>query len=243
MEQDTIAKTLREKLEIVSEALRRSEARALAGHLALETLHEIRNPLEALNYFNYLIREDADNPFKVRHWTDMAEEQMWTMNKIASQTLSYARTSSSPRFVDLVAIAHAAVRIHQRKMDLRKLRLVRDLPEELLAEVHAGEILQVLSNLIVNALEALPSDGTLSLRLSKRSGKARLLVADNGPGIPKEHHQRIFESHYSTKGDLGTGLGLALTRRIVERHGGNTRLKSCTKPGQSGSVFQVSLPL
>ena len=240
---DPIVAELQAKLEVVTEALRLSEERSMPGHLALELMHEIRNPLEALGHFNYLTREDADDPTKVRVWADMAEEQMRTLNRIASQTLSFARVSTTLRTIDLVLVAEAAIRIHQRKMDNRKIHLVRDLPQELSATAHAGELLQVLSNLLVNALDALSPDGIVTLRLSKRFGKARLLIADNGCGISETLKEKVFEPYFTTKKDLGTGLGLALTRKIVARHGGSIRMRSRTGPGKSGTAFQISLPL
>jgi signal transduction histidine kinase len=99
------------------------------------------------------------------------------------------------------------------------------------------------SNLLVNALDALSPDGVVTLRLSKRFGKARLLVADNGCGISDALKEKVFEPFFTTKKDLGTGLGLALTRKIVARHGGSIWVRSRTGPGQSGTAFQISLPI
>lgn len=241
--EDPIVAELQAKLEVVTEALRLSEERSVSGHLALELMHEIRNPLEALGHFNYLTCEDADDPAKVRSWADMAEEQMRTLNRIASQTLSFARSSTTARSIDLVLVAEAAIRIHQRKMDTRKIHLVRNLPRELSATAHAGELLQVVSNLLVNALDALSPDGIITVRLSKRFGKARLIVADNGCGIAESLKDKVFEPYFTTKEELGTGLGLALTKTIMARHGGTIRMRSRTGAGKTGTVFQISLPI
>lgn len=120
---------------------------------------------------------------------------------------------------------------------------MKHLPEELTAEVNPGQILQVTSNLIVNALDALPPHGTLFLRLTKRHGGVHLVIADNGHGIPKQHTANIFQPFFSTKGEQGTGLGLTISKNIVESHRGTIRVGTSALPGKSGTLFRVSLPL
>ncbi len=233
METTTIGE-LQSKLATATEALQRSEERATAG--------EIRNPLEALGHIAYLAAEEADNPDEVRRYMRLAEEQLETLNHIARYTLSLARTSVEAKPVDLVAVAEAALRIHQRKIEAKKIHLVRRIPEQLPATVHAGEILQVLSNLLMNALDALPEEGSLYLRLHRSGGKIRVTIADNGSGIPSECLPRIFEPFFTTKGEQGTGLGLSLSRNIIERHRGRIGVRSRTKLGKSGTAFLVSIP-
>lgn len=220
----------------------RAGERLAAGQLALELMHEIRNPLEALSHLTYLAREEADDVEKVRHYMSLAEEHIYTLNQLASQTLGFARSSSSPRPSDLVQLAEAALRIHQRAIDSKKIHLVKYLPENLIAEVHTGQLLQVLSNLIVNAVDALPEDGSLSLRLHKHSGRINLLIADNGHGIAVEHRDKLFEPFFTTKEENGNGLGLALSKKIVERHNGKIGLRSSVVPGKSGTTFRICLP-
>ena len=218
------------------------DERALAGQLALEIMHEIRNPLEALGYLNYLALVEADDPAQVRKFLRLAQEQIDVIGKIATQTLSFARVSHATEPIDLVDLAEAALRIHQRTVEARSIHLVRDLPTGLLAKAHAGRMLQVISNLVVNALDALPENGTLSLRLRRRNGYVHLLVADNGHGIATEHLDRLFERFFSTKEVAGNGLGLCLSKRIVEEHGGKIVLRTSVRPGRSGTIFKVSIP-
>lgn len=120
---------------------------------------------------------------------------------------------------------------------------MKDLPESLTAQVHSGEILQLVSNLIANALDALPVDGTLCIRLRRRRSEAHFVVADNGHGIPKSIFAHIFEPFFTTKDEVGTGLGLALSKRIVEGHRGRIRVRSSLRPGKSGTIFKISLPV
>jgi signal transduction histidine kinase len=218
------------------------DERGAAGQLALELMHEIRNPLEALGHLVYLVRHDTGNPELISKYMDLAQEQVSTLNQIASQTLGFARLSASRKPIDLVDLAEAALRIHQRTIEAKKIHLVKRSPPDLEAPVHSGQILQVVSNLIVNALDALPERGTLSIRLRKRESSFDIVVADNGTGVAEEHVDRIFEPFYSTKEDQGNGLGLALAKRIVEDHGGTLRMRTSVQPQRNGTAFRISLP-
>jgi signal transduction histidine kinase len=140
-------------------------------------------------------------------------------------------------------LAEAGLRIHQKKIADKRVRLVKRLAGEVMAEVHRGELLQVISNLIVNALDALPTEGTLHVRLRKSEDKVHFLIADNGHGIPAENIESIFQAFFTTKEEKGTGLGLALSKKIVERHGGKIRVRSSTREGRQGTAFKISLPI
>jgi signal transduction histidine kinase len=220
----------------------KAEERATAELLALELMHEIGNPLEALNNLIYLGLEKAANPEAVRTYLRLAQEQIATLNEISANVLGFTRSSRLPRSTCLVAVAEAALRIHQKKIEAKKVHLVKDLPESLIAEVHSGEILQVVSNLIANALDALPLGGTLWLRLRKRGDQIHFVVADNGHGIPKTLVGQVFQPFFTTKEDRGTGLGLSISKKVVGRHGGKIRLWSSVRPGRSGTVFKITLP-
>jgi signal transduction histidine kinase len=233
---------LQTKLAVAAEALRKSEERATSGQLALEVMHEIRNPLEALGYLIHLTQQDAEDPERVRHHMLVAEEQIAVLNDIAGGTLRLARASPTPRPVDLSVLAEAALRMHQRAIESKGVCLVKDLRGELVAEVCTGEMLQVISNLMVNALDATPEKGTVCLRLRKCGGKVRIVVADNGHGIPREIIGQIFTPFFTTKEGRGTGLGLSLSKKIIDRHNGTIRLRSSVRPGRSGTAFQISLP-
>ena len=233
---------LEAKLDVVSGALRKAEERATVGQLALEVLHEIRNPLEALGHLIYLANEDADDAGKIREYMRLAEEQMSQLRHVASQTLGFTRTHPSTKPIDLVALSEAALRIHGRAIRTKKIRLVKRLPEQLVAPVFRGEMLQAISNLLMNAIDALPESGTLHLRLVKCRGEVRLTVADNGHGIPEGHLHAIFEPFFTTKGEDGTGLGLALTKKIIDHHDGKIRVRSSVHPARCGTAFKICLP-
>ena len=231
-----------QRLAVATEALRKSEERGVVGRLALEVMHEVKNPLEALGHLTYLTLEEADRPEMVRKYMLLAKEQMSNLGHIAKYTLGFAQQSEKPRPVDLVTLAEAALRIHQRTIQEKRIHLVKHLQSDAVTEGYRGEMLQVVSNLIVNALDALPDDGVLHLRLRKRKTHVELVIADNGHGISPEHNDGIFQPFFTTKADGGTGLGLALSKRIIERHHGKICVRSSVRPGKSGTAFKISLP-
>lgn len=234
---------LEEKLRRVMAALETAEERSAAGQFALEVMHEIRNPLETLGNLVFLASESAAELPAVQRYLQMAEEQLCTLRFIAQQALGFARTADRPKAVDLVAIAEAALRIHQGRIKSQQIQLVKRLPETLIAEVHTGQMLQVVSNLIGNALEALPQSGQIHLRLKKNGSRIQLLVSDNGQGIKPHQLPNIFQPYFTTKTGTGTGLGLALSKRIVDHHGGTMKVRSSVTPGRTGTSFRVCLPL
>ena len=231
-----------EILAAAADAVRRAEERAVAGQLALEMMHEIKGPLEALGHLTYLAHAEAHDAEKVRKYMNLAEEQMSQLRNVASETLGFARTSQVPREVDAFTLAEAALRIHQRAIDAKGIRLTKHLPKDVTAEVHPGEMLQVLSNLIINAVDALPFEGRLFLRIRRTKAGVHFIIADNGHGISPELMSRIFQPFVTTKIDRGNGLGLALSKRIVEKHRGTIKIRSSVRPGRNGTTFRISLP-
>jgi signal transduction histidine kinase len=241
VEQSSVIADLQSKLAEVSETLRHAEERATSGLLALELMHEIRNPLEAIGNLIYLAMEESGDHEAVCAYLRRVEEQLGIVNDIANQTLGFARITTSPQAVRLVTLAEAALRIHQRAVKAKKIRVVKEFPQEVIAQVYITEMLQVFSNLVVNSLDALPRDGTLRMRLSQHNHETHIVVADNGHGIPAEDMDRIFIPFFTTK-KAGNGLGLPLSKKIVEHNNGKISLRSSVRPGKSGTIFKISLP-
>ena len=233
---------LQERLRATVEALRLAEERAAAGLLALELMHEIRNPLEALGHLVYLTSQEAEDIEKVRKYAQLSEEQVALLADIVSRTLGLARSAPGLKRMDMMGLAEAALRIHQRKIIEKNVHLVKDLPHGAYAQVFTSEMLQVISNLVVNALDAMPQSGKLYLRLRKRAGSIHIVIADNGHGIPQEHVKNIFDPFFTTKGEGGTGLGLSLSWNIIHRHKGTMRVRSSVRPGRSGTTFCIRIP-
>jgi signal transduction histidine kinase len=231
-----------EKLASAIEALRRCEEQSMAGLFALEVMHEIRNPLDALGSLVYLAA-DAQSLTLVHEYMRAAKEQIISLHQVAGQSLTLARNAQTATSVDMAGLAEAALRVHHRRITSMQIQLVRDMRDGAVLTVRTGEILQVISNLIGNALDALPQRGTLSIRVRKRFDRIRLVVADNGHGISPDNLGRLFQPFFTTKNDQGNGLGLALSRKIVERHGGSIRVRSSIHPGKAGTTFMVDIPI
>ena len=224
------------------EVLRKNDELALAGRLALELMHEINNPLDALGNLAYLALEGAGDVPHIQAYLQQIEEQVSILKQIVSQTLGLARSSTLCKKEKLRHLAEAAVRIHRQTIVSKQIHLVPEVPEDLAAEIRSGEILQVLSNMIGNALDALAEGGSLRLRVRKDSSAVHILIADNGHGIPSEYADRIFEPFFTTKQDKGTGLGLHISKKIIEGHQGKIQMRSSVKEGKSGTTFRLSLP-
>ena len=231
------------KLHELEQALQEWQALALAGQFAAATMHEINGPLEAISNLNYLVRTNSEDGEQVRNYSSQLDEQLIVLTAISHQTLSFYHSKETVEPVEIAPLAEAALRIHGNKIAAKEIRLLKKLPGDVTVESYPGAMLQVFSNLIGNAVEALPAKGTLQIRARSMDGEAHILFADNGHGIPDAIRPRIFEPFFSTKKAQGTGLGLAITKAIVERHRGKIRSRTSTRSGRSGTAFRISLPL
>jgi len=226
------------------EAVRRSEKLATAGRLAATIAHEINNPLEAVLNLLYLARHD---PRQGERYLAMAEQEVGRVAQLARQTLGFVRESSSAVSMDPARIMDEIVQLYSHKLESRKIQVIRRYRGKFQISGYSGEVKQLLANLLVNAVDAMEEGGCLQVRVSEtRQWSERpgvmLTVADNGRGIPRENRRRLFEPFYTTKPDAGTGLGLWVSRGIVQKHGGSIRVRSRTDGPHRGTVFSVFLP-
>jgi signal transduction histidine kinase len=232
------------RLEI---ALRRSEKLAMAGRLAASVMHEINNPSQAIADLVYLLGKESENPAMVRARAGQIEEQLVRIQYIARQTLSFFRDTPQVQSKDLVPLAETALRYHSGLLQEKRIRIRKQLPEMFIASIYPGDFLQLVSNLVRNAAEALPPGGVLCIRLraSRVNGRAggRLTIADDGPGIPPAIRARMFEAFQSSKAEAGNGLGLWICKTIVEKHGGQIQWRSATEGAAHGTAFSVLIPL
>jgi signal transduction histidine kinase len=224
-------------------ALRRSEKLAMAGRLAASVMHEINNPSQAIGDLVYLIAKDADRPELVRARAALIEEQLVRIQYIARQTLSFFRDAPRTQTKDLVPLIDTALRYHAALLDEKQITVRKEMPDMLVGSVYPGDFLQLVSNLVRNAAEALPMGGMLCVRLRAFGRKARLTVADNGRGISAAIQARLFEAFQSDKADAGNGLGLWICKTIVQKHGGRIDWRSSTEPDTHGTTFSMLFPL
>jgi len=227
------------------EAVRRSEKLATAGRLAASIAHEINNPLEAIINLLYLARHDSAN---AHQYLTMAEEEVGRIARLAQQTLGFVRDTSSAGWMDPAIIMDEVLQLYSRKLESRRIKVKRRYRNSGQISGYSGEVRQLLANLLVNAVDAMAEGGSLQVRVAGgrqwpegREG-IRITVADNGGGIPRESLRRIFEPFYTTKKDAGTGLGLWVSRGIVQKHGGSIRVRSRAEGPATGTVVTVFMP-
>jgi PAS domain S-box-containing protein len=228
-----------------AEAIRRSEKLATAGRLAASIAHEINNPLEAVVNLLYLARHDSSH---AGEYLTLAEQEVGRVAQLAQQTLGFVRDASSPDSMDPAAIMDEILQLYSRKLEGRQIHVTRRYRGICQISGYSGELRQLLANLLVNAVDAMADGGSLQVRVatgrdwsSGRDG-VRITVADNGSGIPRDNLRQIFEPFYTTKKDTGTGLGLWVSRGIVQKHGGSIRVRSRTDGRATGTVFSIFLP-
>src|SRR3984957_11537771 len=232
-----------ERMLRLETALRRSEKLAMAGRLAASVMHEINNPSQAIGDLVYLIAKDADRPDLVRARAALIEEQLIRIQYIARQTLSFFRDAPRSQTKDLVPLVETALRYQSTLLAEKRIRVRKELPDILIASVYPGDFLQLVSNLIRNAAEALPAGGALRVRLRASGANVRLTVADSGRGIPLTIRARLFEAFQTDKAEAGNGLGLWICKTIVDKHGGQIQWRSSTEGKTQGTVFSVLIPL
>ena len=225
-------------------SLRQSEKLAATGRLAATIAHEINNPLEAVTNIIYLCKTDATVPPDVQRLLQTADEELARVAQIAQQTLGFYRDTTRPGEIDLSAMLHGIVELFSRKLEFKRLACRTHIQPGLRLYGLQGEVRQVFSNLFVNAIEA--SENTeLTIRACGRIFKGRpgisCLIADRGTGVQPAVRERLFSPFITSKHSLGTGLGLWVTRGIVEKHGGTILYRTRTEP-PSGTIFRVFLP-
>ena len=228
-------------------ALHTSERLASVGRMAATIAHEINNPLEAVTNFVYLARHDPGLPQNVRHYLNCADQELSRVAHIAQQTLGFYRDSSCPALLVVSEVVDDVLSIYERKFRYKKLRIERRIESGLTICSLEGELKQVLSNLLMNAIQASRDGGKIIVHArasrhhkSGRSG-ARITIADNGSGISRKDREKIFSPFFTTKKDLGTGLGLWITRELLEKTGGHIRFRSRNSE-PSGTVMSIYIP-
>ncbi|MCC6567842.1 MAG: response regulator [Anaerolineales bacterium] len=243
MENARLYADLREYVRRVEEsqqALLRAEKMAAAGRLTASIAHEVNNPLQSVqNCLHLAGREDLPAE-KRKEYFDLARAELDRLMKTMQRMLDFYRPGASRvEEVDILELLNHVINLTSQQLGQRNIRIVTDLPESLpLIYVVSGQIQQIFFNLILNALDAMPTGGELKISARSKNRGIELVFADNGPGIPEPQRNNIFEPFFSTK-DGGTGLGLTVSYNIVTAHGGTLDLVDRKEPG---ACFRLFLP-
>lgn len=230
------------------EALIQSEKLAVVGRLAASIAHEINNPLESVTNLLYLAR-NSDELTEVREYLDSAERELRRVAAITSQTLRFHKQSTSPQEITAEQLYDGVLSIYHGRTTHSQVAIEQRLRAGKAVRCFEGEIRQVISNLISNALEAMGQNGgRLCLRSRQGTDWATgeqglvLTIADTGSGISPAARAKLFRPFFTTKGITGTGLGLWVSKEIVDRHRGSLHVRSRQQPGGHGTVFTLFLP-
>jgi len=228
------------RVEDSQRALLQAEKMAAAGRLTASIAHEINNPLQSVQNCLHLAGRDDLPDEKRKEYFDLANTELERLMVTVRRMLDFYRPgAASTGPVDTLDLLQHVLGLTDQQLRQRGIIVALDVPASL-PEVQAvsGQVQQVFINLILNAYDAMPEGGTLSIRARTDRSNVEFLFEDSGPGIPQELRTSIFEPFMSTKAG-GTGLGLTVSYNIVSAHGGTLDLV----PGQgSGACFRLTLP-
>ncbi len=239
------AVTQQKKMEM---ALHTSEKLASVGRLAATVAHEINNPLEAVTNFIYLAKLDPALPENVKGYLTHADNELGRVAHLVQQTLGFYRDNSAAARLAIVDVIQDVLITYERKIKHKELHIEKKIEPGLEIATLLGELRQILSNLVANAIDASKDGGKIVIgaRASRHfhTGRPgiRITIADTGVGMSREQKKKLFMPFFTTKKEVGTGLGLWITKDLLEKKGGHIRFRSSDQ-GKSGTVISIFLPL
>ena len=230
------------------EALRKAERLAAMGRVAGIIAHEINNPLEAIINAFYLLRDHPSLDEQARRFAQLGEEELLRVAHIVRQTLGFYRESQHPTAVSIPEILDNVLELQARHLQLNSVLVEKLYETDATVFGFPVELKQVFLNLIANAVQAMPNGGRIRLRVrvevdprTQVRGIA-VVVADTGAGIDPQHAKHLFEPFFSTKSVKGTGLGLWISKGIVQKYEGSIHFRSVRSSGGCATCFRVFLP-
>ncbi|MGE0407200.1 MAG: ATP-binding protein [Candidatus Korobacteraceae bacterium] len=230
------------------EALRKSERMAAIGQFAGTMAHEINNPLEAITNIFYLLRDHPSLDAEAREYARLADEELLRIGRITRQTLSFYRESQRPTSLALSQVLDDVLGLQASRVRMNGISVQKDYATAGEIDGFPGELRQVFLNITANAIQAMPEGGQLRIRLcesaDRRTGRAgiRVSISDTGAGIQPESAKHLFEPFFTTKSTKGTGLGLWISKGIIEKYEGSIRFRSLNAYGRYTTCFSIFLP-
>jgi PAS domain S-box-containing protein len=230
------------------DALRRTERLAAMGRVAGIIAHEINNPLESITNTFYLLRDHPSLDEEARYYAQLGEKELLRVSHITRQTLGFYRESKDPVEVSLSELLDDILELQSRRFEFSKIVIDRRYKSTGIIQGFPVELKQVFLNLIGNAVQAMPQGGRLRLRVieigsrEERNDGICISITDTGSGIKPEHAKHLFEPFFTTKSIKGTGLGLWISKGIIQKYGGNIRFRSLQHSLGNTTCFQVFFP-
>jgi PAS domain S-box-containing protein len=229
-------------------SLRTTEKLAAVGRLAATIAHEINNPLEAVTNLMYLATHEPDLPARLKSYLRSADRELRRVSHIARQTLGFYRDNSRSQQFGVAKAVDDVLTIYENRLRLKTLQVEKRIERGLTACTPEGEFKQILSNLIANAIDASKERGRILIRaraahhLQFGHQGIRVTMADEGAGISSEDKRKLFTPFFTTKSEVGTGLGLWVTRDLIGKRGGSIRFRSRNQI-KSGTTMSFFMPL
>ena len=231
----------RKRLE---QSLLQAEKIAATGRMAATIAHEINNPLEAVMNLLFLLRPKIVDAEGIKYLA-AAENELVRVSHIAKQSLGYYREHASASLASLADLTEHALLIYEPRCTAAGIAIERSILPSRKVVLRRGEMMQVISNLIVNAIYAMPAGGTLSVSVRDNESPQEgvvLTISDNGVGIPEQDLPKVFDAFFTTRATVGTGIGLFVAKQFVEGHGGQITIESHIEPETRGTSVRVFLP-
>ena len=231
------------------EALRETERLAAMGRVAGIIAHEINNPLAAITNIFYLLRNHPSLDDDAQRYAALAEQELQRVSHITRQTLSFYRESKQPVWVDVQGLLDDVTELQQRSLQKKRISLQKKYSTPGLVHGFPVELRQIFLNLIGNAIQAMPEGGTLRLHVREATdwttGRRGTVVSivDTGMGIRPQDAKHIFQPFFSTKSTKGTGLGLWISKGIVQKYEGRISFRSYKGSGGWMTCFRVFIPV
>jgi PAS domain S-box-containing protein len=230
----------------VEQLLIQSEKLAATGRMAAAIAHEINNPLESLINVIFLARQHSAPDSRVTQLLLTAEQELERVSHIARQTLGYYKDTGAPTSVHIHELIQNVLTVYNSKMMSAGIAVDSRFNDLQKISVSKGEMLQVFSNVVANAIDSMKQGGVLTVTtrnvLSTPQDGIETIICDTGIGIEQENLSRVFEPFFTTKGILGTGIGLWVAKQLVSRRGGQISIASSASSENSGTTVTILIP-
>jgi PAS domain S-box-containing protein len=226
---------------LAQDSARKSEKLAAAGRLAATIAHEINNPLEAVTNLLFLART-AESFEEAKQYMSSADQELARVAHITRQTLGFVRATVAASETRISTLLEEVLMVYSGRIRARQIEVVKDFSHDAPITAFRGDLVQVFSNLVSNALDAMGTGGKLSLIAKAADGGVMFVIQDSGSGVTVANRQRIFDAFFTTKSDVGTGLGLWVVKDLLNKFGGTIEVESNTEPPDQGTRFTLFIP-
>jgi PAS domain S-box-containing protein len=229
----------------IEQSLLQAEKIAATGRMAATIAHEINNPLEAVMNLMYLLRPMIADPAGISYFQSV-ETELGRVSHIAKQTLGYYREHAAASSASIGEIVSHAITIYEPRCTATGIEIKKAINSSRKIVLRRGEMMQVVSNLMMNSIYAMQAGGVLSISVDDAAGSPDgivLTIQDNGVGIAEADLPRIFEAFFTTRTTVGTGIGLFVSKEFVEGHGGRIEIESRRDRENHGTTVRAILPI